>query len=172
MLKYGVSKNQTADICHCLAIAFNLFVNARNSLYNRSRQATSTNNYYHMRVQDIPIEWVSPAGMAAQELTARFVPRKVGTYFVKVTHNGVHIKDSPWQLTVIADRGRATQSNLFGVPSHFVAGTPVAVKLVAKDVFGNLTSGGDAVTIIADSATEGDTAWQPVVPACMHGLHV
>ena len=109
-----------------------------------------------MRVQDIPIKWESRASTVSREMTGRYVPRKVGTYSVGVTYKGVHIKNSPWQLTVVPNTGRATRSTLAGLPSRFTAGTPVIVELLARDIFGNLTAGGDSVSILADNATEGD----------------
>ncbi len=79
---------------------------------------------------------------------------------MSVTYRGAHIKGSPWPLTVIPAAGRASHSALVGVPSSFVVGQPVAICLQAKDAFGNPTSGGDAVVIVADSATEGEASAQ------------
>ena len=111
-------------------------------------------------MQDIDITWEAPADASGHELTARYVPLKVGTYSVSVTYRGAHIKGSPWPLTVVPDAGRAAHSALLGVPSLFTVGKPVAISLQAKDAFGNATSGGDTVVIVADSATEGAAVCQ------------
>ena len=105
--------------------------------------------------QDIDIQWEAPADAAGLELTARYVPLKVGSYSVSVTYKGAHIKCSPWPLTVVPAAGRAAHSALTGIPSRFVVGQPVGISLLAKDAFGNATSGGDTVVIVADSTAEG-----------------
>ena len=116
-------------------------------------------------LQDINMHWEAPADASGHELTARYVPLKVGSYLVSVTHRGTHIKGSPWPLTVAPAAGRAAHSALLGVPSFFTVSQPVAISLQAKDAFGNATSGGDTVVIIADSATEGEAVYpaSPVV---------
>jgi hypothetical protein len=109
-----------------------------------------------VRAQDIEVEWEAPANAAGPELMGRYVPRKMGTYSVSVTYKGMHVKGSPWPLRVVPDAGRAARSTISGLPSHLAAGTPSKVKLVAKDAYGNLTTGGDAVAIVVDSVIEGD----------------
>lgn len=108
--------------------------------------------------QDIGVQWEGPGDADSHELTGRYVARKTGTYSVSVTYNGSHVQGSPWPLLVLPDAGRAARSTLAGLPSAFDAGKPVTVKLLAKDGFGNPTGGGDAVTIVADSAVEGEVS--------------
>lgn len=112
------------------------------------------------------MEWEAPAAAAGPELMGRYVPRKMGSYSVSVTYKGMHVKGSPWPLQVIPDAGRAARSTLSGLPPHLTAGTPTRVKLVARDAFGNLTRGGDAVAIVVDSVTEGDCTAS--AQACLH----
>ena len=116
------------------------------------------NSRAYLATQDIDIHWEAPADASGRELTARYAPLKVGTYSVSVTYRGAHIKGSPWPLTVIPAAGRAAHSALIGVPSSFIVGQPVAISLLAKDAFGNPTSGGDTVVVVADNATEGEAS--------------
>ena len=112
----------------------------------------------HTALQDIDIQWEAPADATGNELTARYVPLKVGSYSVSVTYKGAHIKGSPWPLTVVPADGRAAHSALSGIPSRFLVGQPVSISLLAKDGFGNATAGGDTVVIVADSTAEGGVA--------------
>lgn len=71
---------------------------------------------------------------------AQYVPQLSGTYTLSITLLGVHIKDSPWAVTVVPGEIDATKSTTtIGVaPITQVAGVTKFFIITTYDMFSNL----------------------------------
>lgn len=94
-------------------------------------------------------------GDDASQAVVACTPTVAGQYAVSVRYEERHIKGSPWTLHVAPDRGRGLHSRVVQLPDSFTVGLAASVEVVVRDVHGNVSRGGDLVTVEVDNAHEG-----------------
>ena len=84
------------------------------------------------------------------QLTAQLTPARAGLYTVSCRYKGELISGSPWELQATPDSAVAHRSSIQGLPPSLVSGKTERIVVVAKDEHGNVTCGGDHVTMESD----------------------
>lgn len=94
-------------------------------------------------------------GDGHSEVMATYTPTVAGLYNVAALCKGQQIKGSSWELEVRPGKGRALHSKVVQLPGSWTAGVAAQVVVDVRDVYGNVSAGGDCVAVEVDNALEG-----------------